>query len=108
MTTLQTNSRVAQWISLSQLRCSALLLVVALAGCARIGVAENGKGANGPGTFPWMNAHLSPDQRADLVLRRTTLDEKLQMVHGLVVKWGPYRGVPQSPSPYALGGDGFV
>jgi beta-glucosidase len=55
-----------------------------------------------------MNAHLSPDRRADLVVRRMTLDEKLQMVHGLVVKWGPYRGVHQSPFPYALGGDGFV
>jgi beta-glucosidase len=55
-----------------------------------------------------MDAHLSPDQRADLVIRRMTLNEKLQMVHGLVVKWGPYRGVHQSPFPHALGGDGFV
>jgi beta-glucosidase len=70
--------------------------------------AETRSGVNGPATLPWMDAHLSPDQRADLVIRRMTLDEKLQMVHGLVVKWGPYPGVHQSPSPYALGGDGFV
>ncbi len=31
---------------------------------------------------PWMNTSLSPDERADLVLREMTLDEKIQLLHG--------------------------
>ncbi len=32
--------------------------------------------------MPWMNKNLSPDQRADLVLKQMTLDEKLLLLHG--------------------------
>ena len=32
---------------------------------------------------PWMNASLSPDQRADLVLKELTLDEKIALLHGV-------------------------
>jgi beta-glucosidase len=32
--------------------------------------------------FPWMDKSLSPDQRADLVLKQMTLDEKILLVHG--------------------------
>jgi beta-glucosidase len=35
-----------------------------------------------PGAFPWDDRTLSPDRRADLVLQRMTLDEKIRMVHG--------------------------
>jgi beta-glucosidase len=31
---------------------------------------------------PWDNQSLSPDQRADLVMREMTLDEKIQLLHG--------------------------
>jgi beta-glucosidase len=31
---------------------------------------------------PWMNASLSPDERADLVLKKMTLDEKILLLHG--------------------------
>jgi beta-glucosidase len=31
---------------------------------------------------PWMNTTLSPEDRAELVLRQLTLDEKLALVHG--------------------------
>src|SRR5689334_15901240 len=31
---------------------------------------------------PWMNSSLSPEQRADLVLKQMTLDEKLALLHG--------------------------
>jgi beta-glucosidase len=31
---------------------------------------------------PWMDSTLSPDQRAALVLKEMTFDEKIQMVHG--------------------------
>jgi beta-glucosidase len=31
---------------------------------------------------PWMNPNLSPEQRADLVLKQMTLDEKIALLHG--------------------------
>jgi beta-glucosidase len=31
---------------------------------------------------PWMNTTLSPDQRAELVLKQLTLDEKIGLLHG--------------------------
>ncbi|MDP9038328.1 MAG: glycoside hydrolase family 3 C-terminal domain-containing protein [Acidobacteriota bacterium] len=46
---------------------------------------------------PWTNTKLSPDQRADLLLHQLTLDEKIQLVHG--IGWGPLReGAPVPPS----------
>ena len=50
---------------------------------------------------PWTNNHLSPDERADLVVKAMTLDEKIQLVHGSMAMLGP-------KIPRALGGDGFV
>ena len=35
-----------------------------------------------PQDRPWMNTQLSPDQRADLVLKEMTLDEKIDLMHG--------------------------
>jgi hypothetical protein len=34
------------------------------------------------GNRPWMNSNLSPDERAELVLKEMTLDEKIALVHG--------------------------
>jgi beta-glucosidase len=36
---------------------------------------------NGAGR-PWMNKSLSPDERADMVLKQMTLDEKIGLLHG--------------------------
>ena len=33
-------------------------------------------------TGPWMNTSLSPDERADLVVKELTLDEKIALLHG--------------------------
>lgn len=38
--------------------------------------------AEAKSSFPWMNTSLSPDQRADLVLKQMTLDEKIDLMHG--------------------------
>jgi beta-glucosidase len=35
-----------------------------------------------PQDRPWMNTQLSPDQRADLVLKEMMLDEKIDLLHG--------------------------
>ena len=40
---------------------------------------------------PWMNTSLSPDERADLVLKQMTLDEKIDLTHG--------QGEPDSGPP---------
>ena len=32
--------------------------------------------------FPWQDASLSPDRRADLLLKELTLDEKISLLHG--------------------------
>ena len=49
---------------------------------------------------PWMNAALSPDERAALVLKEMTIDEKVSMLHGTGLKGlGPV-------SPLAVGSNG--
>jgi beta-glucosidase len=44
---------------------------------------------------PWMNASLPPDLRAGAVMQQLTLDEKIQLVHG--IGWGPLK--PGNPVP---------
>ncbi len=36
-----------------------------------------------PPTGPWANTSLSPDERADLVLKEMTVDEKVALLHGV-------------------------
>jgi beta-glucosidase len=55
--------------------------------------------------WPWMNKSLSPDQRADLVIRQMTLNEKLNFVHG--TGWNGLRGHAEIPKG-SLGGAGYV
>jgi beta-glucosidase len=56
---------------------------------------------------PWMNASLSPDERADMVLKEMTLDEKIDLLHGMGMPGWP-REV-QNPEPeLGNGGAGFV
>jgi beta-glucosidase len=52
-----------------------------------------------------MNAALDPDQRADLVIAQLTLDEKIQLVHG--IGWGPLRAGDPVP-PDNNGGAGEI
>src|ERR1700685_1271633 len=54
---------------------------------------------------PWMNPKLSPDERADMVLKEMTLDEKIALTHGNGMEgWG--RPMPNLSS--SNGGAGFV
>jgi beta-glucosidase len=56
---------------------------------------------------PWMNASLSPDERAEMVLKEMTLDEKIDVLHGMGMPGWP-REV-QNPEPeLGNGGAGFV
>jgi beta-glucosidase len=54
-----------------------------------------------------MNKTLSPDQRADLVIQEMTLDEKITLVHGIVVH-KPIDGMPRKQGNYLLGGAGYT
>ncbi len=58
-------------------------------------------------SLPWMNTTLSPDERADMVLKQLTLDEKIGLMHGQ----GMGRWIRQTLIPNAHlgnGGAGFV
>ncbi len=54
---------------------------------------------------PWMNRSLTPDQRADLVMKEMTLDEKMNFVHG--TGWNGLRADAEIPKG-SLGGAGYV
>ena len=54
-----------------------------------------------------MNASLSPDERASMVMKELTLDEKIDLLHGMGMPGWP-REV-QNPEPeLGNGGAGFV
>jgi beta-glucosidase len=54
---------------------------------------------------PWDNTALDPDTRADLMIHEMTLDEKIQLVHG--IGWGVLRGGAAVPAN-DNGGAGMV
>ena len=61
---------------------------------------------NNPGQRPWMNPNLSPDDRAEMVLKQLTLDEKIALVHGNGMAHAPQW---QMPLTYlSNGGAGYV
>lgn len=81
-------------------------------GCVLVGIgsmipcaAQSKTPEVAPTSQPWMNAALDPDTRADMVVKQMTLDEKIQLVHG--IGWGPLRAGAFVP-PADNGGAGFV
>ncbi|MGA8026135.1 MAG: glycoside hydrolase family 3 C-terminal domain-containing protein [Bryobacteraceae bacterium] len=56
-------------------------------------------------SHPWMNATLSPDERAEMVLKEMTLDEKVTLAHGNGM---PGWGKPRPNAYLGNGGAGFV
>jgi len=70
--------------------CIAILILSCLPATAQMG---------------WMNSSLSPDERAAMVVKEMTLDEKLSMLHGT----GMVGLSPMSPlSVHSNGGAGYV
>ena len=55
---------------------------------------------------PWMNPQLSPEERADLVLKQMTLDEKIALLHGNGMAHAPQWQMPLTK--LSNGGAGFV
>lgn len=54
---------------------------------------------------PWMDKNLSPDRRADLLIQKMTLDEKISLLHGMAFHFGPPGSQPPTRS---LGGAGYI
>ena len=54
---------------------------------------------------PWMNSTLSPDDRAELLLQKLTLDQKVQLMHGT---GDPHEGPPDPHASESNGGSGYV
>src|SRR5579875_817131 len=81
--------------------CAAAVLFVL--GCTSFTPAASAQGQ--PPGRPWMNKSLSPDQRADLVMKQMTLDEKMNFVHG--TGWNGLRADAAIPKG-SLGGAGYV
>ena len=81
-------------------RC--LCLTAALLVIAALAFAQHrlhGQTDDAKQNHPWMNTSLSPDERADMVLKEMTLDEKISLVHGNGMPgWGKPR-----PNAYLTG-----
>lgn len=54
---------------------------------------------------PWRNATLPAEKRADLLLDKLTLDQKIQLLHGT---GDPHDGPPDPRANDGLGGSGYV
>jgi beta-glucosidase len=63
------------------------VLIAALAGALILAVTGASRSA---ATGPWMSPNQSPDLRADELIARMMLDEKIQLLHG--VSNGSYIG----------------
>jgi beta-glucosidase len=57
-------------------------------------------------SWPWMKAGLTPDQRADLVLKEMTLDEKIGLLHGNGMAHTPNWQMPLTAM--SNGGAGYI
>src|SRR5271154_1149996 len=90
------------------LSCTAMVTVMIAASAAPAQAQEllSKAAAAVPQSQPWMDTSLSPDARADLVLKELTLDEKIDLLHGNSM---PGWGTPVRANAYmSNGGAGFV
>jgi beta-glucosidase len=84
--------------------CQATLVFALLIGTQAIAQLP---GMQQPKHFPWSDASLSADQRADLAIKELTLDEKIQLLHGL--GWQALFRPPESgPGTRAIAAIGFI
>ena len=95
---------------MKQLRCLrfALITVIAISFAIAPSFAQHrlhNQGEDDAKDHPWMNAGLSPDERAEMVLKELTLDEKIDLVHG---EGMPGWGKPRPNAYLGNGGAGFV
>ncbi len=89
----------------SRIRTNALILCAVVLSISLQPAVGQSRQAQKPRSAPWMDTGLSPDQRADMVLKQMTLEEKISLLHGTgMAGLGPV-------SPLAVksdGGAGYV
>ncbi len=85
-----------------------LLLFAAIAALSGASALQaQGTDADRPDSArPWMNPSLSPEDRADLVLKQLTLDEKIALLHGNGMAHTPNWQMPLTE--LSNGGAGYV
>ncbi len=105
--------RVSRQIALPQWAITILAAILAgtisLAGWTAGAVsaaAQNPAPGADPHTQPWMNKQLSPESRAELVLKQMTLDEKIALLHGNGMAHVPQWQMPLTS--LSNGGAGYV
>src|SRR5580698_253566 len=80
--------------------------MVGLLMAAMPGMAKNTQQQSSAADKPWMNTSLPPEERAELVLKQMTLDEKIALLHGNGMA---HAGNWQMPLTHlANGGAGYV
>lgn len=89
------------------IRRRAITAALALVVCGLCGTDAQNLWEENRVPFPWMNPALPPDERANLVIGQMTLDEKIQLVHGVRTYFQV--GEPgYKKAPGSLEGDGYV
>jgi beta-glucosidase len=74
-----------------------------------VGLGAFGQDSAKKATMPWMNQSLTPEQRAEMVLREMTLDEKINLVHGEgMPDWPGMSAAIMAVQSMGNGGAGFV
>ncbi|MGA9812255.1 MAG: glycoside hydrolase family 3 C-terminal domain-containing protein [Terriglobales bacterium] len=91
-------------MQISKLRQLHRWAVVVLAGTMGLLAAGSIMAQNA--TQPWMNSSLSPDERAELVLKQMTLEEKIALLHGNGMQHAPQWQMPLTH--LSNGGAGYV
>src|SRR6516225_5551321 len=86
----------------SRMTLSFALLTTLLAGAVTASAQFPGQAQ--PQHFAWSDSTLSPDARADMVLKEMTLDEKMLLVHGQGMPFGQRSNKPTESN----GGAGFT
>jgi beta-glucosidase len=81
-------------------RCGWVMVCASLGGFLVAGVSAQPPSRPQTPKGPWMDKSLSADQRADLVVKEMTLDEKINMLHG--------RGGFQAEGAISNGGAGVI
>ena len=82
-----------------------LSATIGIVACTGLAVAQDAKPSD-LANKPWMNTSLSPEERAELVLKQMTLEEKIALLHGNGMAHAPQW---QMPLTYlSNGGAGYV
>jgi len=84
-------------------RAACAFVLAAVVVTVPLAVAQFPRGPQPPKHYPWSETSLSPDARADLVIKELTLEEKISLLHG---QGAPFGSAPAGPSE-SNGGAGW-